>query len=63
MVTCGVAIRTERLKDHLPLPLETAHLILVQHMPLSIRFRFDRPGSVLLDDVGFERGVVATPPG
>jgi hypothetical protein len=41
MVTCGVAIRTERLKDRLPLPLETAHLILVQHMPLSIRFRFD----------------------
>ncbi|MBI3629051.1 MAG: GAF domain-containing protein [Candidatus Rokubacteria bacterium] len=41
MVTCGVALRAERLKDRLPVPLETAHLILVQHMPLSIRFRFD----------------------
>ncbi len=41
MVTCGVALRTERLKDRLALPLETAHLILVQHVPLSIRFRFD----------------------
>ena len=25
----------------LPIPLETTHLILVQHAPLSIRFRFD----------------------
>lgn len=41
MVTCGVALRAERLKERLPVPLETAHLILVQHMPLSIRFRFD----------------------
>jgi hypothetical protein len=41
MVTCGIAIRAERLKDRLALPLETAHLILVQHVPLSIRFRFD----------------------
>jgi hypothetical protein len=41
MVTCGIAIRTERLKARLPLPLEAAHLILVQHVPLSIRFRFD----------------------
>jgi len=41
MVTCGVTLRTERLKDRLAVPLETAHLILVQHMPLSIRFRFD----------------------
>ena len=40
-VTCGIAVRAEQLRDHLPLPLETAHLILVQHAPLSIRFRFD----------------------
>jgi hypothetical protein len=30
-----------RLRDQLPVPLETTHLILVQHTPLSIRFRFD----------------------
>jgi len=41
MVTCGVTLRAERLKDRLAVPLETAHLILAQHMPLSIRFRFD----------------------
>ena len=31
----------EALKDRLKVPLDTAHLILVQHTPLSIRFRFD----------------------
>jgi GAF domain-containing protein len=41
MVTCGVALRAERLKDRLPIPLETTHLILAHHAPLSIRFRFD----------------------
>jgi hypothetical protein len=41
MVACGVAMRTERLKDRLAVPLEATHLILVQHAPLSIRFRFD----------------------
>ena len=41
MVTCGIAVRADRLRDHLPVPLETTHLILVQHAPLSIRFRFD----------------------
>src|SRR5260370_42379699 len=41
MVACGVAIRAERLKDRLPVPLEVTNLILVQHTPLSIRFRFD----------------------
>jgi GAF domain-containing protein len=41
MVTCGIAIRAHRLRDRLPIPLETTHLILVQHAPLSIRFRFD----------------------
>jgi hypothetical protein len=41
MVACGIASRAERLKDHLSVPLEVASLILVQHAPLSIRFRFD----------------------
>jgi hypothetical protein len=38
MVMCGVARRTEQLKDRLKVPLETTHLILVQDMPLTIRF-------------------------
>jgi hypothetical protein len=41
MVTCGVAQRVNRLKEKLPVPLEVTHLVLVQHAPLSIRFRFD----------------------
>jgi hypothetical protein len=41
MITCGMAARAHRLRDRLPIPLETTHLILVQHAPLSIRFRFD----------------------
>jgi hypothetical protein len=41
MVTCGVAVRAERLKSRLALPLSVTHLILAHHAPLSIRFRFD----------------------
>jgi len=41
MVTCGVALKANRLKDKLPIPLDVTHLVLVQHAPLSIRFRFD----------------------
>src|SRR5881628_94892 len=41
MVTCGIALRTHQLRDQLPVPLEATHLVLVQHAPLSIRFRFD----------------------
>ncbi len=41
MVTCGMAARAHQLRDGLPIPLETTHLILIQHAPLSIRFRFD----------------------
>jgi GAF domain len=41
MVTCGVALRVNRLKDKLSVPLEVTHLVLVQHSPLGIRFRFD----------------------
>jgi hypothetical protein len=41
MVTCGAARRAHQLRDTLPLPLEITNLILAQHTPLSIRFRFD----------------------
>ena len=41
MVVCGIAARADQLIAELPVPLQTTHLILVQHAPLSIRFRFD----------------------
>jgi GAF domain len=41
MVVCGIATRADRLAAELPLPLAATHLVLVQHAPLSIRFRFD----------------------
>jgi hypothetical protein len=41
MVACGIAIRADRLKGRLAVPLETTNLILVQHLPLAIRFRPD----------------------
>ncbi|MGH7393049.1 MAG: GAF domain-containing protein [Candidatus Rokuibacteriota bacterium] len=41
MVTCGIAARAERLKTCCIMPLDTTHLVLVQHAPLAIRFRFD----------------------
>jgi hypothetical protein len=41
MVACGVALRVERLKDGLPVRLDVTNLILIQHAPLSIRFRPD----------------------
>jgi hypothetical protein len=41
MLTCGIAVCAHQLRDRVPLPLETTHLILVQHAPLSIGFRFD----------------------
>jgi hypothetical protein len=41
MVVCGIAARADRMTAELPLPLEATHLVLVQHPPLSIRFRFD----------------------
>ena len=40
-LACGMAWHTEQLKSSLKVPLETAHLILVQDTPLSIRFRYD----------------------
>jgi hypothetical protein len=41
MVVCGTAARTDRLVSSLALPLHTTHLVLAQHTPLSICFRFD----------------------
>jgi GAF domain-containing protein len=41
MVMCGVARKADRTKERLRVPLETAHLILVQSIPLSIRFHQD----------------------
>ncbi len=41
MTTCGVVWQLNHVKDKLPVQLQTAHLILVQNIPLSIRFRED----------------------
>ena len=41
MVACGLAWQTQQVKSELKVPLDTCHLILVNHTPLSIRFRFD----------------------
>lgn len=41
MVACGMAAQAEKIKSRLPDPLDITSLILVQHAPLAIRFRFD----------------------
>jgi hypothetical protein len=41
MVICGSAVIGESLRDKLPMPLDLAHLIIVQHNPLSISFNYD----------------------
>ncbi|MCB2226276.1 MAG: GAF domain-containing protein [Desulfarculaceae bacterium] len=41
IITCGLAWHTRELQDSLAVPLETAHLVLVQQSPMSIRFRYD----------------------
>lgn len=41
MVACGMAWQTELVKSELKVPLDTCPLILVNHAPLSIRFRYD----------------------
>lgn len=41
MVTCGLAWHSEQVQPELNIPLDTCHLILVNHAPLSIRFRYD----------------------
>src|SRR2546427_9917814 len=41
MLTSGIAVRAHQLRERLHVPLETTHLLLGQHTPRSIRFRFD----------------------
>ena len=41
MLMCGIVRKTADIKKELSIPLDTAHLILVQDSPLSIKFRFD----------------------
>ncbi len=41
IVMCGVARKSEAVKTQLKVPLEMAHLILLQDLPLSVRFRLD----------------------
>jgi hypothetical protein len=41
MLMCGVARKAEQIKPMLKTPLDTAHLILIQTTPLTIRFRYD----------------------
>lgn len=42
LLMCGIAARAEHIKSSLKVPLELAHLILVQNIPLSIRFHLDQ---------------------
>ncbi len=41
ILMCGVVKKTLELKREMEMPLDTAHLILVQSTPISIQFRFD----------------------
>jgi len=41
IVACGIAWHAHQIKPHLKVPLSITHLILVNHNPLSVRFRFD----------------------
>ena len=41
MIASGLALETEKIKPGLKVPLDICHLILVNHKPLSIRFRYD----------------------
>ena len=40
-IACGMVWHTDMLKPDMPIPLDTAHLVLIQNTPLSIRFRID----------------------
>ena len=40
-LAAGMAWHTDQLQSTLPVHLETAHLILIQNIPTSIRFRYD----------------------
>ncbi len=41
MILCGAERKVQSIRFHLRVPLETAHLVLVQNSPLSIRFHYD----------------------
>jgi hypothetical protein len=41
IVMCGVVRKSETVKAQLKVPLEMAHLILLQDLPLAVRFRVD----------------------
>lgn len=41
MLQCGIVWKMEELQAKLKMPLDTAHLVLVQHLKLAIRFRYD----------------------
>jgi hypothetical protein len=41
ILMCNIAVKARDVKKNLSIPLDTAHLILVQSNPLSIRFRQD----------------------
>jgi hypothetical protein len=41
MLFCGVVTHIDSIKEHMKIPLEVTHLILVHSAPLSIRFRYD----------------------
>jgi hypothetical protein len=41
LTMCGIARRSAAIKSSLRVPLDMTHLILVQDVPLSIRFRLD----------------------
>jgi hypothetical protein len=41
MVMCGIVRLADQMRSKLKVPLELAHLVLVQQTPLSVRFRLD----------------------
>jgi len=41
LVMCRIARAAERLTSRLPVGLETTHLIVVQHSPITVTFRYD----------------------
>jgi hypothetical protein len=41
MTICGIERKVQSVRPHLRVPLETAHLVLVQNSPLSIKFHYD----------------------
>ncbi|MEK6195530.1 MAG: GAF domain-containing protein, partial [Deltaproteobacteria bacterium] len=41
MMACGLAREAEKVKTELAVPLDTCNLILVNQVPIAIRFRYD----------------------